>query len=169
MTHRELRVLTISNTGNPRRHSRVTDEVQKAFSNQFKESTDTFLNELKQLLDQTLERLCGHCTVLNDNIHSCLEQITTSMSEMGSKIAEEIGRKETSNGNDTREAQIIKNNISQYWKNNLHDRKSAYWKHFRSMKLADLYKEICPEENPFVLRKFRMTINETTHQEGKDL
>ena len=71
-----------------------------------------------------------------------MEQITTSMPEMGSKIAEEIGRRETSNGNDTSEAQIIKNNISQYWKNNLHDRKSAYWKHFRSMKLEELYKAI---------------------------
>ena len=98
-----------------------------------------------------------------------MEQITTSMSEMGSKNAEDIGQRETSNGNDKREAQIIKNNISQYWKNYLHDRKSAYWKHFRSMKLAELYKEICPEENPFVPRKFRITINETAHQEEKDL
>ena len=90
MTHRELRDLTISNTGNPGRHSRVTDEVEKAFSNQFKKPTDTFLNELKQLLDQTLERLCGHCTVLSDNNHSYMEQITTSMSEMDRKSQKKL-------------------------------------------------------------------------------
>ena len=33
----------------------------------------------------------------------------------------------------------------------------------------ELYKEVYPEQNPFVPRKFRMTINETAHQEEKDL
>ena len=154
MTHRELRDLSNSSLGNPPRHSRVTDELQRAFSAQFKESTEAFLGELKLLFEQTLDRLCGHCTVLGDNMHSCMEQIANSMSEMSSKITEEFNKKESSTGYETREAQMIKNNLSKYWKNELKNRKTAYMKYFRSMKLAELYKEISQDENPFVPKEF---------------
>ena len=169
MTHRELKDLTTPSLGNPPRHSRVTDELQRAFSAQFKESTEAFLGELKLLFEQTLDRLCGHCTVLGDNMHSCMEQITNSMSEMSSKITEEFNKKESSMGYETREAQMIKNNLSKYWKNELNNRKTAYMKNFRSMKLAELYKEISQDENPFVPKEFRITVSESTSQEEKDL
>ena len=42
-------------------------------------------------------------------------------------------------------------------------------KYFRSMKLAELYKEISQDENPFVLKEFRVTVSESTSQEEKDL
>ena len=165
MTHRELRDLSNSSLGNPPRHSRVTDELQRAFSAQFKESTEAFLGELKQLFEQTLDKLCGHCTVLGDNMHSCMEQITNSVSEMSSKITEEFNKKESSTGYQTREAQVIKNNLSKYLKNELNNRKTV--KYFRSMKLAELYKEISQDKNPFVPKEFRITVSESTSQEER--
>ena len=98
-----------------------------------------------------------------------MEQITTSVSELGSKISERIDKIETHTGYETREAQIIKSNISQYWNNELNERKTAYWKHYRSMKLAELYEAICSEENPFVPRKFRMKVQESAAQDEKEL
>ena len=149
--------------GNPPRHSPVTDELQRAFSAQFKESTEAFLGELKLLFEKTLDRLCGHCTVLGDNMHSCMEQITNSMSEMSSKITEEFNKKESSTGYETREAQMIKNNLSKYWKNELNNRKTAYMKYFRSMKLAELYKEIGQDENPFVPKRRKRPQKQTVY------
>ena len=49
------------------------------------------------------------------------------------------------------------------------NRKTAYMKYFRSMKLAELYKEISQDENPFVPKEFRITVSESTSQEEKDL
>ena len=164
MTHRELRDLSNSSLRNHPRHSRVIDELQRAFSAQFKESTEAFLGNSNSFLSK-LDRLSGHCTVLGDNMHSCMEQITNSMSEMSSKITEEFNKKESSTGYETREAQMIKNNLSKYWKNELNNRKTAYMKYFRSMKLAELYKEISQDENPFVPKEFRITVNESTSQE----
>ena len=124
---------------------------------------------MRQLFEGTLERLCGHCTVLNDNMHSCMEQMTSSITELGNKISAQIDRMEHFSGGESKEAQIIKGNLQKYWKNELNQRKTAYIKCYRATKLANLYKEMCPEENPFVPRKFRCTIHENVSKDEEKL
>ena len=124
-----------------------------------KNPLNDFLDELRDLFEETIERLCGQCTVLNDNLHSCIEQITSSISELGNKISDKIDQIEHPTGNESTEAQMIKGSLQKYWKNELNLRKTAYIKYYRASKLADLYKEICPDENPFVPRKFRYTVH----------
>ena len=80
MTQREIVSFTGGSTG---RHTRITDELTSAFAVQFKKSTDGFLDELRHIFEETIERLCGHCTVLNDNLHSSMQQIRSSISEFG--------------------------------------------------------------------------------------
>ena len=87
MTQRELASLTGGSTG---RHTRITDELTSAFAIQFQKYTNflIFLDELRHLFEETIERLCGHCTVVNDNLHSCMEQMISSISELGNRISD---------------------------------------------------------------------------------
>ena len=90
MSQRELRRLAMDvhnmasrlPTGSPG----ASNQEPQDFSSEFKKVTTASLDDLKDLISKALEKFGDHCTVLNDNFQSCMEQIICIYILSSSKI-----------------------------------------------------------------------------------